>query len=73
MKVLDGDFAPFGEVISGMDVVDSIFKVGEGPPSGQGPSQGQITAQGNQYLDERFPSLTRVTSAKVVPAGEAEL
>jgi len=26
-KVLDGDFAPFGEVVQGMDAVDAIFKV----------------------------------------------
>ena len=34
---LDGmGFAPFGEVVEGMDVVDAIYKVGEGAPSGSG-------------------------------------
>ena len=35
-KVLDRDFAPFGEVVKGMEVVDLIHKIGEGPPSGKG-------------------------------------
>ena len=29
-KVLDGDFAPFAEVVEGMEAVDAIFKIGEG-------------------------------------------
>ena len=41
--VLDNDFAPFAEVTAGMDAVDSIFKIGDGPPSGKGPSQQDIT------------------------------
>lgn len=64
--MLDRDFAPFAEVVSGMDAVDAIFKVGEGPPSGAGPAQQKITAMGNSYLDKEFPKLTRVVSARVV-------
>ena len=45
---LDGmGFAPFGEVVEGMDVVDAIYKVGEGAPSGPGPEQGRIQSEGN--------------------------
>ncbi len=45
---LDGmDFAPFGEVVEGMDVVDAIYQVGEGAPSGPGPEQGRIQSEGN--------------------------
>jgi peptidyl-prolyl cis-trans isomerase A (cyclophilin A) len=71
--VLDRDFAPFAEVVSGMDAVDAIFKVGEGPPSGQGPAQGKIVSEGNAYLDRGFPQLTKVVSAKVVAAPADEL
>eukprot|EP01047_Picozoa_sp_COSAG01_P062879 COSAG01_NODE_8067_length_2933_cov_2.553634_3_plen_81_part_00 len=73
-KVLDGDFAPFGEVVRGMEFVDRIFKVGEGPPAGSGPAQQQIVARGNAYLDADFPRLTRVVSARMLPAaGGSEL
>jgi cyclophilin family peptidyl-prolyl cis-trans isomerase len=67
--VLDSSFAPFGQVIEGMDAVDSIFKIGEGPPSGKGPAQQQITQKGNAYLDQKFPELTRVVSATIVEGG----
>ena len=69
-KVLDRDFAPFAEVISGMDVVDTIYKIGEGAPSGKGPSQGQINRRGNEYLDSEYPQLTKIISARVVEKSE---
>jgi len=74
-KVLDGDFAPFGEVVEGMPHVDTIYKVGEGAPSGSGPTQGEIVARGNAYLDSKFPKLTKVVTARVVaaPGGGDEL
>eukprot|EP00930_Biecheleria_cincta_P099337 TRINITY_DN90975_c0_g1_i1.p1 TRINITY_DN90975_c0_g1~~TRINITY_DN90975_c0_g1_i1.p1 ORF type:complete len:574 (+),score=74.70 TRINITY_DN90975_c0_g1_i1:68-1789(+) len=68
---LDGmGFTPIGEVVEGMDVVDRLFKVGEGAPSGPGPSQGLIQAEGNAYLNLRFPELSYVKScrARNVPA-----
>ena len=50
-------FAPFGQVVSGMKVVDSLYNgYGEGAPQGLGPEQGKLQAQGNQYLAERFGS-----------------
>jgi peptidyl-prolyl cis-trans isomerase A (cyclophilin A) len=64
---LDGQgFAPFGEVISGMDVVDKIY-------SGYGdtPDQGRVTAQGKAYLDANFPRLTIIKTARIVPAPPA--
>lgn len=41
-------FAPIAKVVEGMDIVDKIFPVGEGPPGGPGPHQKQIEADGNE-------------------------
>jgi peptidyl-prolyl cis-trans isomerase A (cyclophilin A) len=59
-------FAPFGQVISGMDIVDKLYSgYGEGAPSGQGPDQNQIQREGNAYLGKYFPSLDRVIKATI--------
>lgn len=63
-------FAPVGEVVEGMDVVDRFHAAyGDGPPRGEGPYQAQVQAQGNAYLDVSFPELTRILSAKVEVGG----
>lgn len=66
---LDGmGFAPFGEVVEGMDVVDKLYKgYGEGAPQGRGPSQGRIQVEGNAYLVRQFPELDYISGASVVP------
>ncbi|WP_137044858.1 peptidylprolyl isomerase [Pseudolabrys sp. FHR47] len=66
---LDGmGFAPFGKVISGMDVVDKLYAgYGEGAPNGQGPNQNRIQTEGNAYLTQSFPRLDHVTKATIVP------
>src|SRR5579872_5971484 len=54
-------FAPFGEVTSGMDVVDQLYSgYGEGAPRGRGPDQGRIRSEGNAYLSKNFPKLDYV-------------
>ena len=59
-------FAPFGEVASGMDVVDKINTMyGEGAPRGKGPDQGRIQAEGNAYLIKSFPKLDYIKTATV--------
>jgi peptidyl-prolyl cis-trans isomerase A (cyclophilin A) len=59
-------FTPFGEVTSGMDVVDKLYGgYGEGAPSGKGPAQGQLTAQGNAYLMKDFPKLDYIKTATI--------
>jgi peptidyl-prolyl cis-trans isomerase A (cyclophilin A) len=65
---LDGmGFAPFGEVVEGMEVVDQLFMgYGEGAPSGRGPAQGRIQAQGNAYLEDKFPKLDGIVGATLV-------
>jgi peptidyl-prolyl cis-trans isomerase A (cyclophilin A) len=64
---LDGmGFAPFGEVTTGMDVVDKIHTgYGEGAPRGAGPEQGRIQAEGNAYLMKSFPKLDYIKSATI--------
>jgi len=66
---LDGrGFAPFGEVVEGMDVVDSFYSgYGDGPPRGEGPYQAQVQARGNAYLDAQFPLLDRIEKAVIEP------
>lgn len=60
-------FAPFGHVVSGMNVVDKLYAgYGEGAPSGAGPDQGQAQAQGNAYLTKAFPKLDYVKKATIV-------
>jgi peptidyl-prolyl cis-trans isomerase A (cyclophilin A) len=66
--VLDAQgFAPFGEVVGGMEVVDALYKgYGEGAPQGSGPRQGMIRAHGNAYLRQEFPELDYVIRARVI-------
>jgi cyclophilin family peptidyl-prolyl cis-trans isomerase len=66
---LDGQgFAPFGQVASGMNVVDALFAgYGEGAPRGAGPEQGRIQSEGNTYLIKEFPKLDFIKAATIVP------
>jgi peptidyl-prolyl cis-trans isomerase A (cyclophilin A) len=66
-KRLDKDgFAPFGEVVSGMDVVDRFYMYyGEGAPRGSGPSQDRIYTEGNAYLQRYFPRLDYIDKATI--------
>lgn len=63
-------FAPIGEVVEGMEVVDRLHAgYGEGAPRGEGPSQGRIQAEGNAYLEAAFPELDHVERAAVLEEG----
>lgn len=60
-------FAPFGKVIEGMEVVDSLYnEYGEGAPSGRGPDQGRIQREGNTYLIQEFPDLDHIKTARII-------
>ncbi len=60
-------FAPFGQVVSGMDVVDKLYSgYGDAPPQGQGPDQGRMQMEGNTYLDASFPKLDAIKTASIV-------
>jgi peptidyl-prolyl cis-trans isomerase A (cyclophilin A) len=65
---LDGQgFAPFGRVISGMDLVESLFAgYGEGSPQGHGPNQGIVQNLGNAYLEKAFPKLDYIKTATII-------
>jgi peptidyl-prolyl cis-trans isomerase A (cyclophilin A) len=67
-EALDADgFTPFGEVISGMDNVKTLYTgYGDGPPSGSGPDQEALTHGGNAYLKKDFPSLDYIVKATVI-------
>jgi peptidyl-prolyl cis-trans isomerase A (cyclophilin A) len=59
-------FAPFGRVISGMDVVDKLnAEYGEGAPRGRGPDQSRMQREGNAYLAKDFPRLDLVKKATI--------
>jgi peptidyl-prolyl cis-trans isomerase A (cyclophilin A) len=61
-------FAPFGEVTSGMNVVDRLYSgYGEGAPSGKGPDQQRVQAEGNTYLNKDFPRLDFIKAATIAP------
>ncbi len=61
-------FSPFGEVISGMDVVEKLYSgYGEGAPQGRGPDKGRITSEGRAYLERGFPNLDVIKTARIVP------
>jgi len=61
-------FAPIGQVVSGMDVVERLYS-GYGENSGGGMRAGHqdpLYEGGNGYLDARYPLLDRIESATVI-------
>lgn len=68
VKLDAAKFAPFGLVVSGLDVVDLLYgEYGEGEPAGKGPNQSIILGRGNAYTDKGFPQLDAIRTAVVVP------
>jgi peptidyl-prolyl cis-trans isomerase A (cyclophilin A) len=64
---LDGQgFAPFGQVISGMEVVQNLYS-----GYGERPDQGSITIEGKAYLDKNFPQIDRIETATIVAPATA--
>jgi peptidyl-prolyl cis-trans isomerase A (cyclophilin A) len=60
---LDADgFAPFGQVVSGMEIVDKLY-------SGYGrqnvPDQRRIKSEGNAYLAAEYPKLDFIKTARL--------
>jgi homoserine O-acetyltransferase len=61
-------FAPFGEVVEGMDVADALnSEYGEDSGGGiRGGRQQPLFDGGNAYLDREFPRLDRLIRARIV-------
>jgi peptidyl-prolyl cis-trans isomerase A (cyclophilin A) len=60
-------FAPFGEVVDGMDVIGSLYsEYGDGPPRGEGVYQAMAMAKGAEYFEEEFPNLDRIVRVSLV-------
>ncbi len=64
---LDGQgFAPFGQVTSGMDVVQKLYT-----GYGERPDQGAITDQGKAYIDKNFPNIDKIQTATITAPATA--
>jgi len=60
-------FAPFAEVVEGMDtVVDKISSA-----YGERPQQDKITNEGDAYVAKNFPNIDKIKLAKILPAAPA--
>jgi peptidyl-prolyl cis-trans isomerase A (cyclophilin A) len=55
-------FAPFAEVVSGMDVADGLYSGYE-----ERPEQPLIDEEGNAYLTRDFPNLDYIQKATILP------
>jgi peptidyl-prolyl cis-trans isomerase A (cyclophilin A) len=58
-------FAAFGEVTTGMDVVQKIYS-----GYGERPDQGAITSQGRAYVEKNFPNIDSIKTATIVTAAK---
>jgi peptidyl-prolyl cis-trans isomerase A (cyclophilin A) len=63
---LDTDgFAPFGQVVEGMDVVDKLYG---GYGRANVPDQRRIKREGESYLAAEYPKLDVIKRATIAPA-----
>jgi peptidyl-prolyl cis-trans isomerase A (cyclophilin A) len=69
------DFSPFGQVTSGMDIVQQLYsgygEISDPGLNGTGPSQSRIGAGGKAYLDKNFPKLDSIKSATIISPAPA--
>jgi len=60
----DKEFVPFGRIIEGMDVADSLYDgYGEGPGGIRGGKQDPVFEGGNLYLSKTYPRLDYIVRA----------
>jgi peptidyl-prolyl cis-trans isomerase A (cyclophilin A) len=63
---MDIQIAPFGEVVSGMDVIEKLYAgYGEAKPQGKGPEMNPFYEEGNAYLEREFSTLDYVKKAAI--------
>ena len=55
-------FAPIGQVVKGMSVLESLYSGYADQPTSH---QGEITMQGNAYLQQNFPKLDMIKTATI--------
>lgn len=55
-------FAPFGKIVSGMDVVDKLY---DGYGEGLTQLQGKIAREGNAFLEKNYPNLDGIVKATI--------
>lgn len=62
-------FVPFGRVVRGMDVVDSMYAYYGEFPAADEPlgNPKRLYGESNRYLDEKFPLLDRIVKIAVRP------
>ena len=66
--ILDSQVTPFGQVVSGMNVVEKLYRgYGEAAPTGKGPKMTPMFSEGNAYLEREFPKLDHIKMATIVP------
>jgi len=58
-------FAPFGEVVEGMEVVDQIYS-GYGEP----PVQSQLGAMGGPFIERNYPRMDKIIKATILQVVE---
>lgn len=56
-------YAPIGEVVDGMDIVDKLYA-----GYGKRPNRHEIKLSGNEYLDQEFPKLSKIAKVDVTDA-----
>ena len=63
----DDGFAPIARIVSGMEVVDSLYAGYDETAGGgmRGGRQGPLMEGGNAYLDREFPKLDRIHRATI--------
>ena len=63
----DMGFAPFGRVVEGMEVAESLHSgYGDVAPRGSGPDVRQLYTEGVAYLEREFPELDYIEEATIV-------
>lgn len=63
------NFAPFGRVVQGMDVADSLYAFYGEFPSAAAPlgNPKRLYGESNKYLDEKFPLLDKIVKITIRP------
>jgi len=71
-RVREAESGPAAEQhFTGMAAVDALYNgYGEGFPQGRGPSQDKIASDGNEYLNEYFPRLDYIKTARILPPAD---